>query len=401
MSELRIVSDTDTEIANIENNEEATSYSKKIDMLSESIKETNRLLENLASTEDKLANEDIIVQEKNWLEERSKEQRAAEDAYRKELMEKQRLLDEKRKVQAESFYDNKKLQYYNKMHEAEQTELIYSIHGISSDKVEGMKEYKNAIFQGAAIILFFTGLALSVYSYVKFGVESSTFLISVALLASQTALLPRSGEYKPSLYGKICGFLSLIPTPVIGLIVASNSILDLPKMLMLQIASGMAVVLCFLGAVSFYMRNPYRRTRSLVRKANLDIRDIKKTASKTVKKNIKIRKKLELSLQKKKDKQESQLERLRAKEQSRIDKKKRLEEARAKKLAIKLQLEKEKRDRIEELLEVKRQNHEKSKELINDKIINFKESLTGIWNKKENESIGEEEKEVIIEEKAN
>lgn len=395
MSELRVVSDTETEIANIsneeENNEELTSYSKKIDILSESVKETNTLLENLASTEDRLANEDIIVQEKNWLEERTRQQREAEDTYRKELIEKQKLLDERRKTQADNFYDNKKLQYYNRMHEAEQTELIYSLHGISSDKVEGMREYKNALFQGAAVMLFFTGLALSVYSYFKFGVESSTFLILIALLATQTALLPKSYEVKAGIYGRICRILSLLPTPLMGLIVASNSLHFLPGILMLEIASAMALTLCFIGAFGFYVRNPYRKTRGLLRKASLDIKDIKKTASKTVKKNIKLRKKLELKLQKKKDKQESQLERLKAKEKNKLDKKKRLEEEKAGKLALKLELQKEKHERMEELLEVKRLNKEKSKELRNDKIIVFKERIAGIWSKKKTEVSDENE----------
>lgn len=351
-----------------------TSYSDKIEDLSSEVEATNKELEELKSLDTRLETEDIVVQEKNWLEERTREQRLAEDRYREELFEKQKMLEEKRKTQTEAFAQNKQMKVYNQMHEEEQNELIYSLHGVSSDMIEGMREYKNALFQGAAVILLLTGVAICGVTGYMYGMKSDIFLACVALLAVNTTLLPREnfGKIQGGLYNRLSKFLFIIPAPVMGALLVTRSVWpEIYGMAMNWLGIGV-VALCMFGALGFCLRNPYRSMKKMVRAAKSDIKDLKRTASKTVKKNIKARAKLESKLLKRKEKQENKLDYLKRKEQDKIEKIKKKEEEKSQKLAAKILIEKEKQARREEIAETRKANREKNKELYGQKIASFK-----------------------------
>lgn len=311
-------------------------------------------VENKESME-KLISEDVMIQEGNWLEEAANKQREAEDKYREELIEKQKILEEKRREQASTIYGNKQLAFYNEMHEREQTDLIYSLNGLSNDKIEGMKEYKNALYQGAQIILFLTGVALLVYEYVALGLYSEIFLMSLALFATQIALMPKGKS--EGVLDKVCKVLGILPVPAMGVLLASTSLAYIPQTMVMEIEAIAIVALSLVASLSLFIRNPYRSARGQMHKANAELKELKKSAVKAVKHNTKARQKLEA--------------------------KQRKEEEKAKKVALKLELEEERRKKSEELLEAKRATREKYKELYSEKIINFKERLLGVGKKKE------------------
>ena len=206
--------------------EDSNTFSEKIDVLSDEVDATNKELEKLKSLETRLETEDIVVQEKNWLEERTREQRLAEDIYREELFEKQKMLEEKRKTQTEAFAQNKQMKIYNQMHEDEQNELVFALHGVSTDMMEGMQEYKNALFQGAMIILLLTGAVICGVTAYTVGIKSNLFIACIALFATNTALLPREsfGKLSGGLYNGLCKILCIIPTPVMGVLLITNSV---------------------------------------------------------------------------------------------------------------------------------------------------------------------------------
>lgn len=354
--------------------EGTSNLSGKIDDLSSEVEATTQELEKLKSLETRLETEDIVVQEKNWLEERTREQRLAEDRYREELFEKQRMLEEKRKTQTEAFAQNKQMKVYNQMHEEEQNDLIYALHGVSSDMIEGMGEYKNALFQGMAIILLLTGAAICGITAYMYGFQSKIFLACIALLAANTTLLPREnfGKLQGGLYNGLSKLLFILPTPVMGVLLVTQSMEPAIFNLIMEWLGVGVAALCLYGALGFCLRNPYRSMRKLVRAARADIKDLKKTASKTVKKNIKTREKMENKLLKRKEKQENKLETLKKKEQDKIERIKKREEEKSQKIAAKLLIEKEKQERREEIAEARRANREKNKELYDQKIASFK-----------------------------
>lgn len=375
MQKFHVVDEEVTEEQNTTDVVEETSVlSEKIEDLEDEVNETNKELEELQSIDSKLENEDVVVQEKNWLEERAREQRKAEDTYREELFEKQKLLEQKRREMSESFAQNKQMKVYNQMHDEEQNDLIYELHGVSVDMIDGMREYKNALFQGAILILLLTGMVICAYMGFLYGMRSELFHACIALFACNIALLPREsfGKIQGGLYNGICKFLCVLPTPVMASLIFIKSTYPTIYVYAMEWFGVAVGVICLIGALGYCLRNPYRSMRHAVRAANADIKDLKKTASKTVKKNKKTRAKLESKLLKKKEKQEDKLERLKLKEQGRIDKLKKKEEEKSRKLAARLQIENEKKERAEELAEARRVNREKYKELYGQKVSNFK-----------------------------
>lgn len=373
----------------IESVEETQSDAVK--QLTKDLDETTAKLQEINDYESQFLNEDLIVQEREWLQRKIEESRKAEDKEREELFEKQKILNEMRRDQNEYFAQSKEMQTYNKMHEEEQRDLVYALHGVSVDKYEGMKEYKNALYQGAQISLSIINLGLCVAAAFMFGYASVIFITFVALFASQITLLPREhhGKLNNSLYSIVSKILSFMSTPFMAavLICEYTGIFDVD--LMIGICASAVIVFSLFGCLDYYVRNPYREARSQCRAAKNDLKKLKINAVKTVKKNQKLRVKLENKLLKRKEKQESKLDKLKEKEELKFNKSKSREEEKAEKIRVKLEKEKERKDKYEEILAIKKENRNKRKELINLKIIDFKEKLEKIKNKKEIENTPE------------
>lgn len=292
----------------------------QVDELFTKLETTNSKLTELASIENKIHDEDLIVQEREWMLNRMEEQRAIEDRQREEIFEKQRKLDEMRKEQTEFLAQSKQMKIYNQMHEEEQRDQIYAIHGVSVDKFQGMKEYKNALYQGAQIILLFIDIVLCAGAAFLYGYSSNVFALFAALFAARISLLPREhkGELKQSLYSFISKIFSFLPTPLMIaiLVVKETSLFDLN--LAILICTIAVIVLASFGALDYYCRNPYREDRKACKEAKLDIKNLEKDAKKAVKKNIKLRQKLEAKLLKQKEKQETAIVKAKEREELRL-----------------------------------------------------------------------------------
>jgi len=358
----------------------------KMKALSEKINETDKQLQELKSDESKLLSEDMIVQENEWLKSRIEEERLTETRIREELFEKQKLLENRRKEQSEDITQLRQMQLFNKLHEDEQRDMVYAVHGISVDKEEGMREYKNALYQGAQITLFIVGLVLCASTAVIYGLSSGILLSIVALLASQTALLPReeNGKILNGLFGKILRVLSFVPVIMMASLIICKELNLFPIENLIFVAGVTAVTLSLIGSIAYYLRNPYRRIRRAAKEAKSDIKVLKRSAAKTVKKNQKLRAKLEAKLKHDKDKQDNRLNRLKEKEEMKFARRKRLEEARAEKLKLKLEKEAERREKNVEINAIREENKKKRKELASQKIVDFKNRFISNDNKKVN-----------------
>jgi|GEM_PF-7128759 len=347
--------------------------SDRIKELTDKLEQTEKRLEELRSSDSRLMTEDMVIQENEWLQNRLEAQRLAENLQREELFEKQKLLDSRRKEQSESLAQAKQMQLYNKMHDEEQRDIVYALNGISVDKEEGMQEYGNALYQGAMIAIFLVNIALALYAAFIFGFASVEFLAFAALMAAQITLLPkeRHGKIKNGIGSHIKKLLSFLPTITMALILVVEEKGLLPLNVVL-FATGIGVlVLSALGAASYYIRNPYRLSRRSVHEARAEVKSLKKSAAKTVKKNHKFREKLEAKLVKDKDKQENRLKALREREELKYIKAKRREEEKAEKLKIKLEKEAEWRTKNKEISEIRESNRSKRKELVSQKIVDL------------------------------
>lgn len=373
----------DIPISEGESEEKSESQSKsesRAEEIRSQIEAAEKELEELSSLENKLMTEDLVVQEDEWLRSMAEEKRIEEVRLREELFEKQKLLEKRRKELSESMDQTRQMQLYNRMHDEEQRDQVYELHGISMDKVQGMKEYKNALYQGAQIILFFVDIVIGVVSAMNYGYESPIFISCIALMAAQTTLLPREhhGLLNKSLYSVISIVLSFIPTALMGILFVSDKIPFVSDLPVVFICACVSVVLCAVGALDYYNRNPYRESRKAAREAASEYRALKRGAAKTVKKNVSIRMKREAKLMAHKEKQENKLERIKKREEERYENLKKREENKAKALEIKLQKEEERKAKNEQIREIREANREQRKKLIDSKVAVFKEKITSI-----------------------
>ena len=108
------------------------------------------------------------IQRAEWIHEQVKLQREAEDEAWEKIMEEQKLLTERRRSIDADINSNKELKRYHEDCMEDITDQVYSLHGISVDKLEGIKEYKNALFRGEAFIVFCISVimaAIVAYAY--------------------------------------------------------------------------------------------------------------------------------------------------------------------------------------------------------------------------------------------
>ena len=346
--------------------------------LEEKLADISSQLQDIQSLRSQLENEDLIVQEKNWLEERTLMLREQEDIERQELFEKQKLLEERRRQQAENMAQNKQMRLYNQMHEQEQAEQIYALHGISLDKVEGMVEYGNAVYQGAVFSMFLMALALCAYiGYIE-GIDTSIFFAMLALTGAESTVLlhERDGRLQSGLYGAICKLFGLLTTPLMLFLYAVYELEFMDLTLAIYICAVYAIVMYIIGSADFFLRNPYRGTGRASRAARAEIKELKRSAAKTVKKNRKARMSLENKLIRKQEKQAKKLEDARRREQEYSEK-----------LEKKMVADKLKQQQYEELAEIRRKNREQRAQLRDQKVVDFKARFSGWTHQNERPAV--------------
>lgn len=346
---------------------------ERIEKLEEALENTNRELSELQSRENHLQNEDLMVQEKHWMEERTRKERESEDMVRRELFEKQNLIEQMRREQAEKFVQNKQMTLYNQLHEQEQREQIYALHGITTDKVEGMMEYKNAVYQGAVFSMFMMALALCAYiGYIE-GVDTRIFFAMLALTGAESTVLlhERDGKLQSGLYGAVCKLFGILTTPVMLFLYTVYELEFIDMSLTLWGCAAYAILMYLLGSADFFLRNPYRGTGRAARESRMEMRDLKRTAAKNVKKNQKVREKMEARLIKKREAQERKLEELKLREKQK-----------AEKLTKKLELQRQKQAEYETVAAIRRENREKKNQLRNEKVVAIRTRIADWTNRK-------------------
>ena len=84
------------------------------------------------------------IQRAEWIHEQVKLQREAEDEAWEKIMEEQKLLTERRRSIDADINSNRELKRYHEDCMEDITDQVYSLHGISVDKLEGIKEYKRS-----------------------------------------------------------------------------------------------------------------------------------------------------------------------------------------------------------------------------------------------------------------
>lgn len=285
--------------------------------------------------------ENLRVQKAEYIRQQLEKQRQAEDALLEQMMQEQSVIDELQKSMDDSMERTAESRKYNQEFQEKMNAQVYAMHGLSVDKLQGMKEYKRAFYKGCAASLFLLSLVLVIFCGVLHGFQSEICIFMLAYTAIEGTLLA-SGTRRMKVLSALCGFLYLLMFPIM-LVMFVCFELQYPEYEMFLpyiIVAG----ICFavLGAASYFLSDPYRREKRNIRRAKEQIKEVEKIAKKEVRKNKRIQEKEDTARAKRMRKEE-------AAEEKRLQKERAAEEKRLRKeLAVQ-----EKRMRQEEAGRVK------------------------------------------------
>lgn len=245
-----------------------------------------------AKKEAVIQTESVRVQKAEWIKQETERRRKLEDDMLEQLMTEQRMIDELNR----SIDVNMKLTRESKRYNEEVREnlhaQVYAMHGISEDKLSGMKEYKNAYYKGVAFGMFFLSVVMVVLCGIFHGVTTQITLFMAFFTGIEGALLTRERDRGKVLDG-LCKLLYMLLFPsMLGIFACYELGLSQYGLLLPYFCVAGAVILV-LGTVSFFAYTPYREDRRKAGEAKNTLRDLEKQAGKEVKRNQKLRKKEE------------------------------------------------------------------------------------------------------------
>lgn len=303
--------------------------------------------------------ESIRVQRAAWVDEQIKIQRDTEDKVRETMLEEQRLLNERNKSIESDMERSRELKRYNDDCAEELNAQVYALHGLTQDKLQGMKEYGNAYYQGCALVLFALSVALAALNGYLYGITAPITLMMLAASGLEGALLSQEGK-RGKLLDFLCKIMYVLIFPaMLVLYICFEQNMSVYNELMSVYAIVTAAAL-IIGTGGYFVYNPYRCERGRVRAAKSDLKELEQIARKAVKKNRKIRRK-----------QEAKLSRIEKREEEKFLKKKRKEEAKQAKLKKREELHQEKLKKNAEINAVRQQNRTKRIELRKQQLADF------------------------------
>lgn len=243
-------------------------------------------------SEELLAEESLRIQKAEWVKQQAEKQRAIEDAAWERLLQEQEILNERNRSIEEDMERTRQMQRYHADCLEDLNTQVFALHGLTADKLQGMKEYKNARYQGVAAAVFIISAAFAVLCGWLYGFTSRICLFMIACLGIEGALLSQEGR-RGRLLDRICRFLYLFPLPGMAAVFVCYEF-EIPECEFVMTVCALAgVVLLGIGTVSYFVYNPYRGDKKKVREAKDDLREIQQIAKQAVRKNQKAKKKEE------------------------------------------------------------------------------------------------------------
>lgn len=245
-----------------------------------------------------LEKESIRVRKAIWVKQEIERQRAIEDDILLHMMEEQKVLDSLNHSIDDNVELTKESRKYNEDFEENLLSQVYALHGISEDKLEGMKIYKNAYYRGCALAMFLLSALLVVFCGLLHGFEDEITIVMLVFCGAQGALLGQE-QHRGRFFKALCGFFDLLLFPaMLGMFILYEFGQVEYKLLLPYFVMGILVIL-FIGTASYFAYDPYRKEKRRVAEAKDTLREIEKTARKEVKKNRKKQKRDEKRAQKK------------------------------------------------------------------------------------------------------
>lgn len=271
------------------------------------------------SAEDR-SRENLRIQKTEWIYHQIQRQREAEDALFEQIRQEQDVLDTLNQSIENNMQRTREARKYNQEFQENMDAQVYAMYGLTEDKLQGIREYKNAYYQGCAFSLFLLSMVLVALCGVLHGFQSQICLFMIAFSGIEGALLTQEKK-RGKVLDLLCRVLYLLMFPLMMVIFVCYELQYPEYDILLPILAIFGICVLVLGTAAYFFYNPYRKEKRKVGEAKDTIRGIEKTAKKEIKKNQRDREKLE-------KKQQRQLEREEAKQQRLLER----EEARQQKL---------------------------------------------------------------------
>ncbi len=331
-------------------NKNSDNYSVVDDMQAADAENVNSIQEISAPQQIVIPEESERIQRAEWIHEQVKLQRKMEDEAWEKIMEEQKLLTERRRSIDEDIDRNRELKRYHEGCMEDITDQVYSLHGISVDKLEGIKEYKNALFRGEALIVFGISVIMAALAAYVYGATSQLCLFMLMCIGAEGALLSRQRR----------SVLYFVPLFLIAAEMIGYKLYPQYLEYVTMAGEAIALLLVIAGTIGYFTQNPYRKDRKNIRAAKSDLKELHKVARKSVKKNQKSRIKNEAK--------EAKLEAKQAKREAKAAIKEQKRQNKLAKKQAKYELKEKKRQQKSERVELK---HELKKSQLMDKVRKF------------------------------
>lgn len=253
------------------------------------------------------------------LEEEAKRQSEIEKLRARRIRQEQEYIDQMSLSVESHLRATKEEQQYNEQFEERIRTEIYRMHGISEDKLQGMTEYRNAWYQGTAFALFFLSIVLIAICGVLHGFGSEICIFMAFYTAIEGALLS-NGRKQSLFFAVLTKGVYLVLFPVMLVTFTCYELGFEEYALLVPVFTVAGVVVLMIGALSYFLYDPYRVDRRNRKKANRYIVEIEKAALKEVRLKEKAFAKQEKKQAKLTQKQEKRQEKLTQKEEERAKK---------------------------------------------------------------------------------
>ena len=252
--------------------------------------------------------ESMRVQKTEYMRQQLRKRQEQEDALMVRLMQEQRIIDSMREQIDDKLEQSDEVTRFNREMQEALNKQVYELHGVSEDKIEGIREYKNAYYRGCAFGLFFMSVALSVFAGVLHGFGSEICMLLLVYTGLEGALLAQERK-RWKLVDMLCKGLYLLMFPVMFIMFILCELKFPQYELALPYVNLAAVIIVVLATVAYFFYDPYRSAKENVKRARSHMEQIERQARKEVKKNARQRAKEEKKEQKKKRKEEKREER--------------------------------------------------------------------------------------------
>ncbi len=261
----------------------------------------------------------LKIQKTEWIHNQIQKQREAEDALFERIRQEQEVLDRLSQSIEEKMEQTKEARKYNREFQERMDAQVYALHGITEDKLQGIREYKSAYFRGCAFSLFLLSVVLVVLCGFLHGFQSQICLFMLAFSGMEGTLLAQA-QGRGKILNVICNALYLLIFPLMMVVFICFELGYQEYYMILPWLAIFGICILIVGTAAYFFYNPYRKERRNIGAAKDTIREIEKTARKEVRKNKKSREKSEKKQQKLLEREASRQRKLLEKEEKRQQK---------------------------------------------------------------------------------